>query len=173
MKAVCAASLTLLLGLSGCATAPRVEVMNRGAAPAAGRAWTYQLVLSNVGERQGALGAAISRRLQQAHLTPMTSTPDLLVEGVYSRRPGVMGAYSDTPKAEADWLDRPVRRRWWQGAPPALQTVGIVLLDARSGQELYRATAIQVLGRHGDGLDVAALVDAALRDGPTPLPAGP
>ena|SRR5580698_1217302 len=152
--------LALLLGLVACAAGPPIAVTSQGALPSPARSWTYQVMLSNVGSHEAELRAAIAASLQQAHLTPTASSPDLLVEGVYSDRPGVVGAYSATSPGGAMWLATPLRRPWW-GKAPDLRSVGIVLIDARSGRELYRARATE--GRdQPDGAEIARLVTAAI-----------
>ena len=157
--------LALLLGLSACATGPGIEVTSHGLWPASS---SFQLAISNVGEHQAELSDAIIQRLRLAHLTPTASAPDLMVEGVYSRRPGQIGAKDTLSTTDATWLAKPLSPHWW-GRTPAVLNVTVVLTDARSGREVYRASATKVAdGR--DAPDIAGLVNAAL--GPPPAPAG-
>lgn len=152
------------LALGGCASSTLSLVDQRGSAPAAGR---YALAADPEAPAPAGLAAAMGRQLGRQSLTPADDHPQFRVEAVYSERQGPVGAFSALgADGRPQWLASPPVIHWWSwNRRPQVRQLTVRILEAGSGAEVYRATAVQQGGKAGpvdwDKLAAAAVAPAA------------
>lgn len=132
-------ALGLALSLTACASTRGPEVACHGTL---GSARSYAFAGAAAGAEHGEVEAAVSRELASAGFTRADQSPDYLVEILLGERPATVGAYEKLAGAEApEWRLAPGKTAWWRAKPPTLGDVTVRFVDARTGAEVYRATA--------------------------------
>jgi len=154
----------LLLG--GCAT-PGVAVDRQGMFPPPSAGDGFAFADPGDARQPPELLGALQHRMEAAGLVRSATPARFRVEVAYSEREGRTGAFDAQAGAEPVWLAEPVRIRWWSwNRHPKVRQLTVRIVDASSGQEIYRARAAERIGKKTGGWD--RLAEAAVGGSPTP-----
>ena len=151
--------------LNACATRG-CNVRHIGAMPLAPPGATFSLVAGD--GTPPPLAAALARRVTRAGLISVGDHPAFYVESLYSERGGRVGAYSQVGAKNAPlWLESPARGPWWRRHARWVQQLTVRIIDGRTGRELYRADAEEMVGPERP-VDWERLAGDALSGAPFP-----
>jgi len=155
----CGAILAPVLFVCACATAPEVELVTSGPAPA-GNMTDYRLLTDDAAAAADNVAAAIRESLNKQGWRESGETAAWMLEPVYTLRPERVGAYEGAgqPAAEGQWRLVPQKPRWWRRERWAHMLT--VVASREQGDGAYRVTAT-LMGQPEDSEAIRLLAEAA------------
>jgi hypothetical protein len=157
----CGAILVPVLLVCACASAPEVELVTSGPAPA-GNMTDYRLLTDDAAAAAAADGVAVAIResLNKHGWRESGEAAAWTLEPVYTLRPERVGAYEGAgqPGAEGEWRLVPQKPRWWRGERWAHMLT--IVASSEQGDGAYRVTAT-LKGQPEDPEAIRLLADAA------------